>query len=67
LILLSPFFSSPEKGAETSIYVASSPEIEGVSGKYFIKKKAVKSAEVSYDEAISKRLWQISEQTVNLN
>jgi NAD(P)-dependent dehydrogenase (short-subunit alcohol dehydrogenase family) len=66
LILLWPFFSSPGKGAETSIYVASASAIKGVSGKYFIKKKPAKSAEVSYDEAISKRLWQISAQMVNI-
>jgi hypothetical protein len=66
LILLSPFVSNPERGAETSIHVASSPEIEGVSGKYFIKKKPAKSAEVSYDEAVSKRLWQISAQMASL-
>ena len=33
--VLGPFFKSPEKGAETSIYLASSPEVEGISGKYF--------------------------------
>jgi len=41
----------PRQGAETSIYLASSPEVEGVSGMYFDKKKAVRSSEDSYDRA----------------
>ncbi len=55
-----PFLSSPEQGAETSIYLASSPEVEGVSGKYFAKKAEARSSEKSYDEAAAHRLWQIS-------
>ncbi|HJT57590.1 MAG TPA: SDR family oxidoreductase [Ktedonobacteraceae bacterium] len=53
------FFSSPEKGAQTSIYLASSPEVEGVSGKYFIKCKEARSSKESYDEAAQQRLWQM--------
>ena len=52
----------PNQGAETSVYLASSPEVEGVSGKYFDKKKAVRSSEVSYDRATAERLWQVSEE-----
>jgi len=58
--LVKPFFSSPEKGAETSIYLASSPEVEGVSGKYFIKKVPVASSTESYNLEIAKRLWDVS-------
>jgi retinol dehydrogenase 14 len=58
--LTQPFLSSPEQGAETSIYLASSPEVEGVSGKYFAKKAEARSSENSYDEATARRLWQIS-------
>ena len=58
--LTQPFLSSPEKGAETSIYLASSPEVEGMSGKYFAKKAEARSSEKSYDEAAARRLWQIS-------
>lgn len=57
---------SPEKGAETMTYLASSPEVDGVSGKYFDKKKAIPSAEQSYDEAAQKRLWEISAEMVGL-
>ena len=60
-----PFFISPEQGAETSIYLASSPEVEGVSGKYFTKCKDVPSNAISYDEDAAKRLWEMSEAMVS--
>jgi NAD(P)-dependent dehydrogenase (short-subunit alcohol dehydrogenase family) len=52
---------TPEEGAQTSIYLATSPEVEGVSGKYFAKCKPVQSSPASYDQAAAKRLWEISE------
>jgi NAD(P)-dependent dehydrogenase (short-subunit alcohol dehydrogenase family) len=60
------FFKKPEKGAETPIYLASSPEVEGVTGKYFVNKQEAKSAEESYNEEIAKKLWEISEQLTDL-
>ena len=57
---------SEEKGAETMTYLASSPEVAGVSGKYFEKKTAVSSSAISYDEAAQKRLWEISADMVGL-
>jgi len=51
---------SPEAGAETSIYVATSPEVAGVTGKYFVKKQAVPSADASHDPAITARLMALS-------
>ena len=54
-----------EEGAKTSIYLASSPEVEGVTGKYFDKQKAVKSTAATYDEEMASRLWQISEEMTN--
>jgi NAD(P)-dependent dehydrogenase (short-subunit alcohol dehydrogenase family) len=57
---------SKEKGAETMTYLASSPEVEGVSGKYFDKKTAVSSSKASYDEAAQKRLWDVSAEMVSL-
>lgn len=59
------FALTPEQGAETIIYLASSPEVEGVTGKYFEKCQAVQSAPQSYDEAAARRLWEISETMVN--
>jgi NAD(P)-dependent dehydrogenase (short-subunit alcohol dehydrogenase family) len=67
LILLFQFFSlTPEQGADTVIYMAAAPEIEGVSGKYFTKRQAVQSSDASYDEAAARRLWDISEELTGL-
>ena len=51
-----------ETGAQTSIYLAASAEVEGVTGKYFVKQQAVASSEISYDQTTAKRLWEISEE-----
>jgi NAD(P)-dependent dehydrogenase (short-subunit alcohol dehydrogenase family) len=58
------FAISTERGAQTSIYLAMSPEIEGVTGKYFNNRKAVRSSELSYDEAVGRRLWDVSDEFV---
>jgi NAD(P)-dependent dehydrogenase (short-subunit alcohol dehydrogenase family) len=58
------FAISPQKGAETSIYLSASPEVEGVTGKYFAKKQAVQSSPASYDLTVQRRLWEVSEQLV---
>src|SRR5215207_1950901 len=63
---LTPLMKSPEKGAETSIYLASSPEVEGLSGGYFVKKAEVRSSDVSHDERIARRLWEASAELTNL-
>jgi retinol dehydrogenase-14 len=63
---LTPLMKSPEKGAETSIYLASSPEVEGVSGRYFVKKAEARSSDVSYDERLARRLWEVSAELTNL-
>jgi len=54
------FFKSPEIGAETSIFLASSPEVEGITGKYYTKKQQKMSSKESYNEEYAKRLWEIS-------
>jgi NAD(P)-dependent dehydrogenase (short-subunit alcohol dehydrogenase family) len=58
---------SPEEGAKTSIYLASSPEIEGVTGKYFVKSIPIRSASISYDESLQRQLWEESARLVNLH
>jgi len=55
------FCISVEEGAKTNIYLASSPEVEGVTGKYFVECKAVTSSKISYDEGAARRLWKVSE------
>jgi retinol dehydrogenase-14 len=64
--LVGILFTSPEKGAETSIYLASSPDVEGMNGTFFLKKGKVRSLLEAYDLATAQRLWQISEQLTQL-
>jgi NAD(P)-dependent dehydrogenase (short-subunit alcohol dehydrogenase family) len=58
---------SPREGAETSIYLAVSPEVATTSGKYFVEKEAVPSAKQTYDEAVAKRLWEMSVEMTGLH
>jgi NAD(P)-dependent dehydrogenase (short-subunit alcohol dehydrogenase family) len=55
-----PFLISPEKGAETIFYLASSPDVEGVTGEYFVNCTATSSSPASYDEEAARRLWEVS-------
>ncbi len=57
---------TPEQGARTSIYLASSPEVEGVSGRYFHECREVHSSKASHDEGAAARLWRISEDLTGL-
>ena len=57
---------SPEEGAQTIIYLASSPAVKGVTGEYFVKQQAVRSSQVSYDRAAAERLWQVSAELTRL-
>ena len=59
--IASPFFLSPAKGARTSVYLASSPEVEGVSGEYFVKCKPRQPRRWAKDAEAAQRLWQVSE------
>ena len=61
-----PFMRSPEQGADTLIWLASSPEIDGVSGKYFSDRKEIEAKKVAYDPAARRRLWEISEELTGL-
>jgi NAD(P)-dependent dehydrogenase (short-subunit alcohol dehydrogenase family) len=60
--LARPFFASTEEGARTSVYLASSPEVEGVTGKYFSKCTPTASNAVSYCTASQRKLWCLSEE-----
>ena len=57
---------SPEEGARTIIHLASSAAVEGVTGEYFVKERAVRSSQVSYDRAAAERLWQVSAELTRL-
>jgi len=62
--LFARFTLTPEQGAQTSIYLASSSEVAGITGQYFEKERAVRSSSASYDEAAQERLWEVSETMV---
>jgi retinol dehydrogenase 14 len=64
--LLRPFMMSPARGATTSIHLASTPELDHITGGYFAGGKPKRSAEASYDEAVAARLWTVSADLVGL-
>jgi NAD(P)-dependent dehydrogenase (short-subunit alcohol dehydrogenase family) len=55
-----PFLKSPARGADTIVYLATSPEVEGVSGKYFACRRPIRSNQESYDRYVWERLWRLS-------
>jgi NAD(P)-dependent dehydrogenase (short-subunit alcohol dehydrogenase family) len=57
---------STEEGADSVVYLAASPEVEGVTGKYFTDRKAVPSSPASYDEDAARRLWEMSARMVGV-
>lgn len=60
--LFGAFMSSPAEGARTQIYLASSPEVEGVTGKYFSRQRARALSAAATDRAMAERLWEVSGQ-----
>ncbi|MFM7679748.1 MAG: SDR family NAD(P)-dependent oxidoreductase [Roseiflexaceae bacterium] len=65
LALLQRFFAiTHEKGAQTSIFLATSPSVNAVTGRYFVDSKAVASSHVSYDVTSRRRLWELSQKLV---
>ncbi len=62
--LLRPFSRSPEQGARTSLYLATSPEVAGVSGRYFADEREVEPDVRALDDGAADRLWRLSERMV---
>ncbi|MCW9707141.1 SDR family oxidoreductase [Fodinibius salsisoli] len=62
-----PFMKSAKRGAQTSIYLATSDEVKEISGKYFKNKKVTKPASIAYDRQKSERLWKISAELTGLS
>ena len=60
------FAIGPEEGARTVVYLASSPEVGGVSGRYYVRECAVSSSPASCDEAAQQRLWLLSQEMTRL-
>ncbi|HEY7594467.1 MAG TPA: SDR family oxidoreductase [Actinophytocola sp.] len=63
---LRPFMKTPTRGAATSIHVAANPDLEQVTGRYFVNGNPKRSAQPSYDETTAARLWQVSADLVGL-
>lgn len=66
-LLLRPVLMAPEKGAATSVYLASDPAAGNMTGQYFIRKKPVRSSPQSYDAEVARRLWVVSEALTDLS
>jgi len=62
--ILAPFALTPEKGARTSIWAATAPELDGVSGEYMVKEKVAKANANGRDDAAAAKLWEASEELV---
>ena len=61
-----PFMRTPEQGADTLIYLASSPEVEGMTGKYVADRKMKVASDAAYDETLQKKLWEASQELTGL-
>jgi NAD(P)-dependent dehydrogenase (short-subunit alcohol dehydrogenase family) len=61
------FWKSPEQGARTPIHLASSPEVEGITGRYWANCRPRRSSARSYDDAVALRLWEVSSELVGLD
>ncbi len=62
--LTRPFSISPEEGAQTPVYLAASPDVEGSSGGYYYKSRQTRAAAQAYDADAARKLWEVSEQLV---
>jgi NAD(P)-dependent dehydrogenase (short-subunit alcohol dehydrogenase family) len=56
-----PLLGSPEKGARTSVYLASSPEVAGVTGRFFYRCRETRAKPITRDMELARRLWSVSE------
>ena len=61
-----PQLMTLEAAAETSLYLATSPEVQGVSGKYFVRCESVPSSDLSYDLSLQEKLWRLSAELTGL-
>jgi len=57
---------TPEKGAETSIFLSSSPDVEGETGKYWVDCREKRARDIGYNREVQRRLWEISEKMTGL-
>ena len=64
--LIGPLLLSPDGGARTTVHLATSPEVEGLTGGYYAKAKLKEPKPWGQDDEAAKRLWTVSEQLVGL-
>lgn len=67
LPVVRPFMKTPEQGASTVVHLASSPEVDGVTGAYFANRRAKRSSRSSYDRELARRLWEVSAALVGVD
>jgi NAD(P)-dependent dehydrogenase (short-subunit alcohol dehydrogenase family) len=65
--VVTPFMKTPEQGAVTSVYLASSPEVDGVTGAYYANRRPKKSSRASHDRDLARRLWEASAALVGVD
>ena len=61
-----PFMRSPKKGADTLVYLAASPDLQGRTGEYFIDREVATPSKEAYDRTLREQLWEVSEELTNL-
>jgi hypothetical protein len=66
ITIVRPLLLSPERGADTIVYLASSPDVAGQSGGYYVKRRRREPSAAARDDAAGRRLWEISEQLTGL-
>ena len=64
--VMQPFLLSPKQGADTSIHLASSPDVAGISGEYFDRRRVARTSTHARDMAAAARLWQVSAERVGI-
>jgi NAD(P)-dependent dehydrogenase (short-subunit alcohol dehydrogenase family) len=64
MTLLKPVARTPQKGAETLVWLADAPEVSGISGGYFVDRKQVQPSAAARDDAAARRLWESSERQI---
>jgi NAD(P)-dependent dehydrogenase (short-subunit alcohol dehydrogenase family) len=58
---------TPDEGADTVVWLATPKEVDGITGKYFVKRRDTRSSTASYDERVARRLWEVSMALVGLS
>ena len=66
ITIAKPFMLSPERGADTMVYLASSPDVAAKTGGYYVKRQLREPSAAARDDSLARRLWEISERLTGL-